>query len=269
MIRRSFFFAPLAALAITGAIFGSPDATAQNEFVLAEVYGRGVHAYFAGQYDQANMYLTSAIDGGTRDPRAFYFRGMVANSRGLQDQAESDWLQGAKMEAAAGGGDSIGRSLSRFQGSARLKLEEIRQIARMEALMTASARSDTRMRELGVDPAAPVPSAQPRAAAPVAPAPPAPTAPAVSDPFADDGPAMAGGQPKLDSPNALDGLDDNPFKDDALDAAAGGADAGAMGGGDNSNPFGGPAAPAADNANPFGTPPAGGEDPFGGNPFGN
>lgn len=274
MIRRSYYFAPLAALALAGAILGSNDAAAQNETILAEVYGRGVHAFYAGQYMDANTYLTAAIDGGTRDPRAYYFRGMVASNEGRDAEAEADWTIGAQMEAQAGGGFGIGRSLSRFQGSARLKLESIRQKARLDALLNAAARSDIRMNELGVQPtpAAPAAGTAPAAAAP---APVAPAAPVADDPFADDGPAMAGGQPAVEKTDALEGLDGNPFADEAP------ADAGAAAGmpaADNSNPFGEPAPADAGSdpfgsdagaADPFGAPPAGGADPFGADPFGN
>ena len=280
MIRRNFCFAPLAALAITGAMLGTNEAAAQNETILAEVYGRGVHAYYAGLYDEAYGYLTSAIDGGSRDPRAYYFRGIVAHSQGRTVEAEEDWKAGAEMEAQLLGGAGVGRSLARFQGAARLQLEQIRQKARLDAMMKAAERSDIRMNELGVAPTPAGPGAAtpaPSTPAPSSPAPPAPTAPAADDPFADDGPAMAGGQPKVEQPNALEGLDGNPFKDDApLDAAG---DAGAMpAGGDAGNPFGEPApadagdpfgGPAAGGADPFGGPAAGGDDPFGGNPFGN
>jgi len=276
MTRRSNYFAPLAALAITGVMLGSPHATAQNESILAEVYGHGVHAFYAGQYDEANKYLSSAIDGGTRDPRAYYFRGIVASYQGLTEAAEADWMEGAKMEARSGGGASVGQSLSRFQGVARLQLEQIRQKARLEAMIKANQRSDARMNQLGVQPGAavappavtgPPPTVKPTPPA-VKPAPPAPTAPVASDPFADDGPALAGGQPKLESPDALEGLDGNPFKDDAPAATGEAADAG-MGGGDNSNPFGDVAPPTGGEAgDPFGAP-AGGNDPFGGDPFGN
>ncbi|QEF96753.1 Tetratricopeptide repeat protein [Stieleria maiorica] len=273
MIRRSSFLAPLAALALVGAMLGSHQASAQNESLLAEIYGRGVHAYYAGQYTEAYDYLTQAIGGGTRDPRAYYFRGIVAHQQGRPEEAEADWQAGAEMEARAGGGAGVGRSLSRFQGSARLKLEQIRQTARIDAMMNAAARSDARMQELGVQPgAAAAPKAAP-AAMGTAP-PPAPAAAVADDPFADDGPALADGQPKVENNNALEGLDDNPFADDEP-AGAAAADAG-MPAADNSNPFGEPAAPAAGDpfggdagADPFGAPAGGGDDPFGGDPFGN
>lgn len=285
MIRHSFSLAPLAALALIGAMLGSHQASAQNESVLAEIYGRGVHAYYAGQYTEAYDYLSQAIDGGTRDPRAYYFRGIVAYNQGRNAEAELDWQVGAQMEARTGGADGIGRSLSRFQGSARLKLEEIRQKARINAMMNAATRSDTRMMELGVQPSASPASAAPAGAAPsatappvgVKPPPPAPSAPVADDPFADDGPALADGQPKVEKNNALEGLDDNPFADDApAGAAADAGDAGMPAAGDNSNPFGEPAAPAGGDpfgtdtgADPFGAPAGGAPDPFGGDPFGN
>ncbi|MDV6031048.1 MAG: tetratricopeptide repeat protein [Phycisphaera sp. RhM] len=290
MIRRSFSLAPLAALALIGAMLGSHQASAQNASVLAEIYGRGVHAYYAGQYTEAYDYLSQAIDGGTRDPRAYYFRGIVAYNQGRNAEAELDWQVGAQMEARTGGADGIGRSLSRFQGSARLKLEEIRQQARIDAMMNAATRSDTRMMELGVQPNTSPAGSSPAGAAPAAaapgatappvgvkPPPPAPSAPVADDPFADDGPALADGQPKVEKNNALEGLDDNPFADDApAGAAADAGDAGMPAAGDNSNPFGEPAAPAAGDpfgsdagADPFGAPAGGAPDPFGGDPFGN
>ncbi len=290
MTRRSFHYAPLLAIVIA-ATLSTPPATAQNSAVLAEVYGQGVHAYYAGRYDDAYNLLSSAIDSGTRDPRAYYFRGIVAYQQGRPEEARADWSEGAQLEARQGGGAFVGRSLSRFQGSPRLELETIRRQARLDAAKQAASRSDTRMRQLGVAPSAdpgaapaagataPPPAAGATAPPPAAGAtapPPAPNAPQAADPFTDDGPAMAAGEPNVESPNALEGLDDNPFKDDPVPGGGEAADAGAMpaGGG---NPFdrGAPAAgndpfgaPAGGN-DPFGAPPAGGDDPFGGDPFGN
>ncbi|MEO1618392.1 MAG: hypothetical protein AAFV88_21245 [Planctomycetota bacterium] len=260
MTRRLFRFMFAAAIFASGMVF-TRQADAQSEAILAEVYGRGVHAYYAGRYDEAYSLLSSAIGGGTKDPRAYYFRGIVSNARGSVYEAEADWAQGAQLEAQAGDAIAIGRSLSRFQGSARLKLEGIRQQARLTAMTTAKSRSDQRLRELGVAPGA---SAVPGAAAPANSAPPAvatpaPAPPAMADPFA-DGTGMAAGQPSVQSDNALDGLDGNPFKDDPV--AGGDANAAATmdaaPAGDN-GPFGTPAG----NDDPFGSP-AGGNDPFGG-----
>ncbi|MEM6471746.1 MAG: hypothetical protein AAF802_19455 [Planctomycetota bacterium] len=252
MTRRLLCFAVSAATLAAGWIAARP-ATAQTQAILSEVYGRGVHAYYAGRYDEAYSLLSSAIAGGSKDPRAYYFRGIVSNSRGSVYEAEADWMQGAQLEARSGDAISIGRSLSRFQGSQRLKLEGIRQQAKLEAMTTAKARSDQRRSELGLA----VPGTAPAASKPAAPlATPAPAAPAATDPFADDV-GMAAGKPRVESDDALKGLDGNPFKDDPAPAAAGAA-APAMDDGPSADPF---ANPSTDD--PFANP-AGGADPFSG-----
>ncbi|KAA5545548.1 hypothetical protein FYK55_07875 [Roseiconus nitratireducens] len=278
MTRRFSNLTHLAAFTLLTATLGVSEAAAQNESILAEVYGRGVHAYYSGNYVEANDYLTSAIDGGTRDPRAYYFRGMVERNQGRTEEGLADWREGARLEARNGGGGtlSIGQSLSRFQGPDRLELEKIRQQARLEAMATATERSDQRLRELGatgrgaVRPAPRATEPAPRAAQP---APPAPGSPVPDNPFADDGPALADGQPEVESDNALEGLDDNPFADDP--APAGDAAEAAMPT-EDADPFGNPAPGSDSGADPFGGDPFGGSgdagdsgDPFGGDPFGN
>jgi len=263
MKKIALSFLAVAMLALTAQM-----ANAQNA-VLAEMYGRGVHSYYAGNMDDALEHLTMAIDNDIKDPRAYYFRGMVHHVTGRPEQAESDWQAGAKMEASGRVNASIGRSLSRFQGSARLKLESIRRKAKLEALADAMKRSKQRYGELD--------AAGKAAAAPPAPMPPTgpssiipPTPPTgATNPFADD---MAEGQPQVVADDAFAGALEDPF---AGEADAGGAAAaapannpfggGAAAGGD---PFGGAAGDAggdpfggagdADGANPFG----GGDDPF-------
>ena len=89
---------------------GASNASAQSE-VLAEMYGRGVHAYYAGDYTTAYESLTMAIDNGTDDPRAYYFRGLVSQMSGRQEEAKDDWTKGAEMEANGKANPAIGRSL--------------------------------------------------------------------------------------------------------------------------------------------------------------
>src|SRR5437588_191322 len=75
---------------------------AQDAF-LEEVYGRGVHAYFAGRYREAYDSLTTAISAGSTDPRAYYFRGLVYANLGRPEDAAEDFTIGARLEAAGGG----------------------------------------------------------------------------------------------------------------------------------------------------------------------
>ena len=243
----------------------APKAAHAQSAVLAEIYGRGVHAYNSGQYQQAGEWLSMAINNGYRDPRAYYFRGLTAAASGRGYEAESDFQQGAELEASGTFGNVVGRSLSRIQGSVRIQLEQIRERARLQALAVGQARSNVRYGELGVAPAAPVRRSAPAAAFGVSP----PAAPAGDNPFADD----LDEDPTVDSMDAFKGAMDN-----AASPADGGGTADApTGGGDpfgsapdaGSDPFGtGGSAPADD---PFAAP-GGDSDPFGGggdsDPFG-
>ncbi|SMP76543.1 hypothetical protein SAMN06265222_12169 [Neorhodopirellula lusitana] len=224
-------------------VTSAPNQAAAQSAVLSEIYGRGVHAYNSGQYDQASQWFSMAIDNGYRDPRAYYFRGLTAAASGRSYEAEGDFQMGAEIEARSGSHQIVGRSLARVQGSTRIKLEAIREKARLIALATGQARSNVRYGELGVAPTGPAPrnpaATQPRNIT-------TPPAPAKDDPFADD----------LDQDPQVDSMD--AFKDtleNAADepAAASGAPEPTAG-----DPFGGGSEPASD---PFGG--GGGSDPFG------
>jgi len=109
-----------------------------QDAILGELYGRGVHTYFSRDYAEAHRYLTKAIDGGTKDPRAHYFRGMTYLRLGREEEARLDFQKGAELES----GDvdrffNVAKSLERVQGSARLLLEEYRVEARMAARQRA------------------------------------------------------------------------------------------------------------------------------------
>lgn len=101
---------------------------------LAAAYGDGVHAYFAGDYDRAYEDLTQAIEAGTVDPRAYYFRGLAALRQGRSDEAEADFTTGAERESAGIGAWPVSRSLERIQGPDRLRLERHRVRARVALL---------------------------------------------------------------------------------------------------------------------------------------
>jgi tetratricopeptide (TPR) repeat protein len=107
-----------------------------QDSLLAELYGQGVHAFFAGNYSQSHDLLTMAIDSGSLDPRAYYFRGLAYGRLGRPDEAVIDQKKGAELEAS---GKTrvypVGRSLQRVQGRERLELERYRQVARLAIRM--------------------------------------------------------------------------------------------------------------------------------------
>lgn len=237
-------------LVIAGLVSSQSPSQAQSP-VLAELYGRGVHAYYGGNLIEAHRYLSMAIDNGSRDPRAHYFRGVVNAVTGRQLEAEADWQTGAELEIQGEYGAGIGRALQRVQGTTRMDLENVRQMVRLEHRAGQSAKNQARYNELKAAESTVLRGGTPAPAA----AAPAPAAPAAADaetnnPFSDN--AAAPNEPVPDAKN-------DPFKDDPAQPAApaGGAD-----------PFGGAAEPAAPApaADPFGTPEPAGADPFGSAP---
>jgi|LakMenE01Jun11ns_1017448.scaffolds.fasta_scaffold9792057_1 tetratricopeptide (TPR) repeat protein len=123
----------LACAGTVGVGMGSAQAaqpTVEN-LPLAAAYGDGVHAYFAGDFQRAYEDLSQAIEAGTTDPRAYYFRGLAALRQGRSDEAEADFTEGATRESAGLGAWPVGRSLERIQGPDRLRLERHRTRARV------------------------------------------------------------------------------------------------------------------------------------------
>jgi hypothetical protein len=124
-----------------------------EEQAIASTYGSGVHAYFAGDFDRSYEILSQAIEAGTADPRAWYFRGLAALKLGRTDEAEADFASGSKKESENTGAWGVARSLERVQGCDRAKLERYRVRARVASLQEDRRR--TRLRYLGVESAEP------------------------------------------------------------------------------------------------------------------
>jgi hypothetical protein len=206
-------------LAAVGGVAAAPPTT--DSLPLAAAYGDGVHAYFAGDFQRAYEDLTQAIEAGTEDPRAFYFRGLAALRQGRSDEAEADFSAGADHESRGLGGWPVARSLERIQGAERLQLERHRMRARVANLQRVreaerlrysqieAAQPDVLRRRRPVaprggdegnvfeepnpaerpEPAAPAepmpaPAAEPEATEPAEPA--EPSEPAAKDPFGAD-----------------------------------------------------------------------------------
>lgn len=188
MLRPCLRTTLLMALATVG--FGSSRATGQD-MVLVQMFGSGVHSYFAGDYQSAMSDLSSAIDAGSTDPRAYYFRGLAEMRMGKNAEAQADFDRGADLEAKAiDRFYPVSRSLERVQGIDRVTLEKHRAKARAVAYQEKQKREQARYERLrraeeSVLRAAPVVVAPPAAKAPAAPAPPAEEQPAppADDPF--------------------------------------------------------------------------------------
>ena len=268
-------------LTLAFSIFAAAGTPAQAQGdAMTELYGEGVHRYFAGDYSGADMVLSKVVDSGSNDPRAHYFRGLAREMLGAGGQP--DFENGARMEAAGKRVVNVGQALIRIQGSMRTSIEKARRAARVEAKQLAMSKAMVAPAS-AVEAATPPPPADTAAGDPPAEVddpfseglrsgettedtaqPVAPAADAVTDPFADDTgttPSTPSTQPEGADPF---GGSDSTEGNDPFGGATGGDDPfGGAGdaGGDSTpaDPFGG------SGDDPFGG--AGGDDPFGGSPF--
>jgi hypothetical protein len=209
-------------------------ARADEPLGVAASYGAGVHAYYDGDYQTAYDALTAAIEAGTLDPRAYYYRGLTSIKLGkIDDEINGDFAEGASRETMGRGGISISRSLERVQGRDRQRLEKFRQRARVAAVQRDEAA--IRQRYIGVEETAPdvlrrrVPETVPMPAEPVIPPAPKPRAPTTRQaPAPRDVPAAPRKAPvetpaeddPFSSPSGRatdDPFGDEPLRDDRLD----------------------------------------------------
>lgn len=264
-MSRFFGFALSVGLLIPGStVLAQGDA-------MTELYGEGVHRYFAGDYTGADLVLSQVIDSGSQDPRAHYFRGLVREMQG--GGGVFDFETGATLEASGKRVVNVGQALIRIQGATRTKIEEARRAARVQARQLALSKASSGAMTApatAVTPAMPSETtAEPAEvdnpfadglrsdATTEMETQPEPATPDVGNPFGDD-PTPAPADAGTTTPDA--GGND-PFGGAGGDDPFGGAGSDGAAGGDN--PFGG----AAGGDDPFGGGATGGDDPFGGNPF--
>ena len=110
-----------------------------DEILLETIYGSGVHAFNAGDYVEAHNQFTSAIKGGSNDPRAYYFRGLSCLRLGREQDAVADFKKGAELEA----GESadvypVAKSLERIQGQPRQMFDIDRIVIRLPRATVAT-----------------------------------------------------------------------------------------------------------------------------------
>lgn len=141
---------PLLGLLGLGLVFpvAATSAPTTESLSVAATYASGVHAYYAGDYVRSHADLSSVIEAGSGDPRAFYFRGLGLLQQGRTDEAQADFVDGATREAAGQGTWPVSRSLERVQGVHRLELERHRVRARLAALQRRRADEERRYSQI-------------------------------------------------------------------------------------------------------------------------
>jgi len=130
-----------------------PVASAQPLFLTEDAavkraLGNGMHAFFGADYQQAYDDLTEVVAAGSRDPRALYFRGLAARRMGRIDEAEADFSEAARLEAAAIGQWPVSQTLERVQGQDRLALERHRIRGRIAGIQAGREAELRRYSEL-------------------------------------------------------------------------------------------------------------------------
>jgi len=122
--------------ALTLGLLSSVPSIGRAQDVLSELYGRGVHAYFAGDTTGSLEFFNDAVTAGSQDPRVYFFRGLVQSSMGMEDAAKTDFEQGAKLEVNSKRAVEVGKALARVQGTNRVMIESARRKARLTAQAT-------------------------------------------------------------------------------------------------------------------------------------
>ncbi len=82
----------------------------------------------SGDAVSARDQLTAIINGGYRDPRVFYYRGLLIEQLG--GQGNDDFKRAADLEAALSAGTRVNRALEKIQGPQRARIERFRLEAR-------------------------------------------------------------------------------------------------------------------------------------------
>ncbi|PHS11958.1 MAG: hypothetical protein COA78_08870 [Blastopirellula sp.] len=256
VIFRYLFPAVLVGITIFHGSFAT-QVLAQDQVVI-ELFGRGIHSYYRGEYKSALESLDLAIEQGSVDPRYYYFRGLAKFALDQKDEADADFEQGATLELNATRSYPIGQSLERIQGAARLKLEEHRQTVRVKQYLKKKAWEQARYESLKRAEEEVLRKQVERASANIV------VAPGTSD--AND--PFANADTTVSEPMAIEGVTPTTNIQPAGNDPFGGTPAPAAG----TDPFGGTPAPAG--ADPFGgtpapattTPAPATNDPFGGTP---
>ena len=183
----------------------------QQDDILSRIYGMGVHAYFGGDYRQAHERLTTTIESGNRDPRAYYFRGLTYQKLGRPEQAKQDFAKAADIEVQDGNlADPVSRALMRIQGPTRLELENYRTEARRKINKRHGEMDQDRFTPRGKERQSPEPVLEPEKTTPekTAPKEPAPDFPPPEEPPVDTG---------TDEPEKPKDEPEDPFAEDETD----------------------------------------------------
>ena len=94
-----------------------------------QLYSSARSAYFRSDFSTTVELLDRVIEDETRDPRAYYFRGLALQELDRSEDAQADFARAVSLETTPGNQIDVDRALERVQGPARRTLEEQRGVA--------------------------------------------------------------------------------------------------------------------------------------------
>ncbi len=94
-----------------------------------QLYSSARSAYFRSDFATTVELLDRVINDETRDPRAYYFRGLALQELDRSEDAQADFARAVSLETTPGNKIDVDRALERVQGPARRTLEEQRGVA--------------------------------------------------------------------------------------------------------------------------------------------
>ena len=116
----------------------------------AEVnYGKGVHAFFDGDYQQAIVVFRDIEELGVKDPRAYFFYALSHYRLEENDKAESLFKKAAEFEISERRfrDYNVSDAIKRIQGKERIMIEDYRQKARNDWNAAEKRRSEVKYGE--------------------------------------------------------------------------------------------------------------------------
>ena len=137
-------------VAILGLVLLVPagESVQGQDATLAEYYGRGVQAYFNGEFDKSVELLSKAISLKSPDPRCHFFRGLAHAKLDKQEEATADFRKGSELEALdVGDNYPVSKALTRIQGQVRATIEASRRQAKEDRKAFLEERRRVRYEE--------------------------------------------------------------------------------------------------------------------------
>jgi tetratricopeptide (TPR) repeat protein len=120
-------------LGLGGAVFATDTVFVADES--DAIFGKGVHAFFDRDYEEAVKILSKVDELKTNDPRPYYFLGLANLWQDETEKADKFFKKAAELEYSGRAlrHYAVSESLRRIQGEERLRLEKIREEERTNA----------------------------------------------------------------------------------------------------------------------------------------